>query len=91
MSGWAAVGGSIGAGVVMATLGAIAVAETSHVRTALRRSDWPAVSTAMACIVQSLSYGTVTSYCQVALVAPTTSGTVRNVLYVALVEPSSCR
>ncbi len=80
MSGGPVVGGIITAGAVIVTVGGTAVALTSQVRSACRRADWPAVSTAVACIVHSPSYGTVTSYDQVALVAPTTSGVTRNVL-----------
>ena len=68
------------AGVVIETLGAIAFALTSQVATELRRSDWPAVSTAVACIFHSPSNGTVHSHDHVAFVAPTTSGTPRNAL-----------
>ena len=59
--GAVAVGGLTIAGDVIATVGAIALASTSHSRVALRRSAWPAVSTAVAFIVQRDSYGSVTS------------------------------
>ena len=49
------VGGIITAGVAIVTVGGTAVSLTIQVRSALRRSDWPAVSTAIACIVHSPS------------------------------------
>ena len=70
----AAVGGVIGAGALMATVGATPVEVISQSRVALRRSDWPLVSMAVADMRHSPSCGRVTSYCQVAEVAPTTSG-----------------
>jgi len=65
---------------VIVTDGATAVELTSHERSALRMSGWPAVSTAMACIVHLPSNGTVNSCDHVALVAPMTSGSPRKVL-----------
>src|SRR5581483_6091533 len=53
--GFVGVGGFITAGVVIETLGGMAVALTSQVRAALRRSAWPAVSIAVACIFHSPS------------------------------------
>jgi hypothetical protein len=87
----AAVGGVIGAGVLIATVGATPVEVISQSRVALRRSDWPEVSIAVADMRQVPSCGRVTSYCQVAEVAPTTSGVPRKVLNSEETDPSSCR
>jgi hypothetical protein len=87
----AAVGGVIGAGALMATVGATPVEVISQSRVALRRSDWPLVSMAVADMRHSPSCGRVTSYCQVAEVAPTTSGVPRKVLKLEETDPSSCR
>ena len=62
------------------TDGATAFELTVMSRVALRRSAWPAVSYAVALARQTPSCGSVTSYDQVALVAPTTSGRPLNVL-----------
>ncbi len=85
------VGGVTDTGAVIVTVGGTAVELTSQVAVAARRSDCPAVSTAVAQMVHWSSYGSVTSYDQVALVAPTTSGRTRNELYTALTVPSSWR
>src|SRR6266508_1744464 len=89
--GAAAVGGVIGVGVLIATVGAAPVVVMSQSRVALRRSDWPALSMAVADMRHSPSCGRVTSYCQVAEVAPTTSGRPRKVLKFDEALPSSCR
>jgi hypothetical protein len=87
----AAVGVVIGAGALMATVGATPVEVISQSRVALRRSDWPALSMAVADMRHSPSCGRVTSYCQVAEVAPTTSGWPRKVLKLDETDPSSWR
>src|SRR5919106_408116 len=86
-----AVGGVIGAGVLIATVGATPVVVISQSRVALRRSDWPVLSIAVADMRHSPSCGRVTSYCQVAEVAPTTSGRPLKVLKLAATLPSSWR
>ena len=87
----AAVGGVIGAGALIATDGATPVEVISQSRVAPRRSDWPLLSIAVADMRQVPSCGRVTSYCQVAEVAPTTSGVPRKVLKLEETDPSSCR
>ena len=87
----AAVGGVIGAGALTATVGATAVEVISQSRVAPRRSAWPLESAAVADMRQVPSCGRVTSYCQVAEVAPTTSGAPRKVLKLAATDPSSWR
>src|SRR4029453_4043400 len=84
-------GGVIGAGALIATDGATPVEVISQSRVALRRSDWPALSIAVADMRQVPSCGRVTSYCQVAEVAPTTSGVPRKVLKFEETDPSSWR
>ena len=84
-------GGVMATGSWIVTLGAMAVDEMSQSRTALRRSAWPMVSVAVALPLHSPSCGSVTSYDQVAAVAPMTSGVPRKVLKMASTEPSSCR
>src|SRR5687768_11942399 len=75
----------------MATVGATPVEVISQSRVSLRRSDWPLVSMAVADMRHSPSWGRVTSYCQVAEVAPTTSGVPRKVLKLDETDPSSWR
>ena len=72
--GCAAVGGTMTVGAEMDTVGGWPFSVTSQVRSAVSRSDWPAVSRARAWVSHSSSNGTVTSWDQVVLVAPTTSG-----------------
>ena len=86
----AAVGGVIGAGALMATVGATPVEVISQSRVALRRSDWPALSMAVADMRHSPSCGRVTSYCQVAGRADHV-GQARKVLKLEETDPSSCR
>jgi hypothetical protein len=76
---------------VIDTVGATPVEEMSQSRVSLRRSDWPALSMAVADMRHWPSWGRVTSYCQVAEVAPTTSGRPRKVLKLEETVPSSCR
>ena len=87
----AAVGGVIGAGELIATDGATPVEVISQSRVALRRSDWPALSIAVADMRHSPSCGRVTSYCQVAEVAPTTSGGPRKVMKLDETDPTCWR
>ena len=84
-------GGVIGAGELIATDGATPVEVISQSRVAPRRSDWPLLSIAVADMRHSPSCGRVTSYCQVAEVAPTTSGVPRKVLKLDETDPSSWR
>src|SRR3712207_4832242 len=78
-------------GAEMVTVGAAREEFTIQLRSELRRSDWPALSMAVALTFHSPSVGTVTSYDHVAFVAPTTSGVARKLWKAAPTVPSSCR
>ena len=91
MIGCAVVGGSITTGCVIDTVGGCPFSVTIQVRSAVSRSDWPAVSVALAWARHLSSYGTVISYDHVVLRAPTTSGLTWKVLQMAETVPSSCR
>src|SRR3954464_10593225 len=84
-------GGVISTGWLIVTVGATAVESTVQSRVALRRSACPIVSVAVALPRHTPSCGKVTSYDQVALVAPMTSGVARNVLKMSSTVPSACR
>ena len=84
-------GGVISTGWLIVTVGATAVESTVQSRVALRRSAWPMVSTAVALPRHTPSCGSVTSYDQVAFVAPMTSGVPRNVWKMSSTVPSACR